>query len=79
MFSANTLPAPRTITDGSASLVFDPTLEYSTGQGVLFWRPPSCFSQWRPSSLVFDDVSYSCADQYMMAGNARRFRDRLTE
>ena len=32
----HTLPAPQIITDGSAPLVFDPTLKYSTEQVVLF-------------------------------------------
>ena len=43
---------------------------------MLFWQPPSCFSQWSPSSLVVDDVTYSCAKQFMMAENARLFQDR---
>ena len=46
------LPAPRIITDGSAPSVFDPTLEYSTEQVVLFWQPPACFSQWSPEITV---------------------------
>ena len=54
------------LTDGSAPSVFDPKLEYSTEQVVLFWQPPSCFSQWSPSSFVMDDMSYSCAEQFMM-------------
>ena len=62
----STLPPPHTATaatDGSAPSAFDPTLEYSTEQAVLFWQPPSSFSQWSPSSFVVDDVSYSCAEQ----------------
>ena len=39
------LPAPQTIIDGSAPSVFDPTLEYSTEQVVLFWQSPSYFLQ----------------------------------
>ena len=53
---SRTLPAPQMLTDGSAPSVFDPKLEYSTEQVVLFWQPPSCFSQWSPSSFVVDDV-----------------------
>ena len=54
---SSTLPALSNITDGSAPSVFDPTLEYSTEHVVLFWHPPSCFSQWFSLSFVADDVS----------------------
>ena len=64
------LPAPQIITDGSAPSIFDPTLEYTTEQVVLFWQPPSCFSQWSLSSFVVDDVSYSCVKQFMTAEKA---------
>ena len=70
---------PQIITDGSAPSVFDPTLEYSTEHVVLFWQPPSCFSQWSPSSFVVDNVSYSYAEQFMMAEKACLFQDRRTE
>ena len=50
---------------------FDPSLEYSTDNVVLFWQPPSCSSQWSPSSFVVDGVSYFCAEQYMMVEKAR--------
>ena len=76
---STTLPAPKIITDGSAPSVFDPTLEYSTEQVVLFWQPPSCFSQCSPSSFVVDNVSYSYAEQFMMAEKACLFQDRRTE
>ena len=76
---SSTLPAPQILTDGSAASVFDPKLEYSTEQVVLFWQPPSCFSQWSPSSFVVDDVSYSCAEKFMMAEKARLFQDRRAE
>ena len=46
---------------------------------MLFWQPPSCFSLWSPSSFVVDDVSYSCAEQFMMAEKARLFQDRRAE
>ena len=73
------LPAPQILTDGSALSVFDTTLEYSTEQVVPFWQPPSCFSQWSPSSFVVDDVSYSCVKQFLMAEKARLFQDRRAE
>ena len=46
---------------------------------MLFWQPPSCFSQWSPSSFVVYDVSYSCAEQFMMAEKVRLFQDRCAE
>ena len=50
-------------------------LEYSTDNVVLFWQPPSYFSQWSPSSFVVDGVSCSCAEQFMMAEKARLLKD----
>ena len=41
---------------------------------MLFWQPPSEFSQRSPSSFVVDNVSYSCAEQFMME-KARLFQD----
>ena len=61
---SSTLAAPQILTDGSAPSVFDPKLEYSTEQVVLFWQTPSCFSEWSLSSFVVDDVSYSCEEQF---------------
>ena len=46
---------------------------------MLFSQPPSCFSQWSPSSSVVDDVSYSCADQFIMPEKARLFQDHHAE
>ena len=66
---------PNTASDGLAQSAFDPSLEYSTENVVLFWQPPSYFLQWSPSSFVVDGVSYSCADQFMMAGKARHYKD----
>ena len=66
---------PNTASDGLAPSTFDPSLEYSADKLVLFWQPPSFFSQWSPSSFVVDDVSYSCAEQFMMAEKARRLND----
>ena len=66
---------PNTTSNGLAPSAFDPFLEYSTGKVVLFWQPPSYFLQWSPSSFVVDGVSYSSAEQRMMAKKARRFKD----
>lgn len=45
---------------------------------VLFWRPPAVFSQWTPSTFTVDGVTYSCAEQFMMAEKARLFGDETT-
>ena len=37
--------------------------------------PRPLFSQWSPSSFVVDGVSYSCAEQFMMAEKAKLFKD----
>ena len=62
-------------TDELAPSAFDPSLEYSTDNVVLFWHSPSYFSQWSPSPFVVDGVPYSCAEQFMMAEKARLFKD----
>ena len=67
---------PNTASEGLAPSVFDPSLEYPTDNVVLFWQPPSYFSQWSPSLIVVDGVSYSCAEQFMMAEEVRLFKDR---
>ena len=36
---------------------------------------PPLLSQWSPSSFVADDVSYSCAEQYVMAEKARLLQE----
>ena len=77
MFSEKHPPPTHTATaatDDSATCVFDPTPEYSTERMVLFWQPPSYFSQWPPSSFIVDDASYSCPEQHMMAEKARPFQ-----
>ena len=66
---------PNTASDGLAPSTFDPPLGYSKDKVVLFWQPPSFFSPWSPSSFVVDDVSYSCAGQFMMDEKARRSKD----
>ena len=54
---------------------FDPSLEYSTDKVMLLWQPPSYFPLWSPSSFAVNDVSCSCAEQYMMAEKTRLFQD----
>ena len=66
---------PSTASDGLASSAFDPSLEYSRDYVVLFWQPLSYVLQWSPSSLVVDGVSYSRAEQVMVAEKARLFKD----
>lgn len=36
---------------------FDARQEYEVSGAVLFWQPPSVFSQWTPSTFVIDEVS----------------------
>lgn len=50
---------------------------------LLFWGHAeshgrvtrACLSQWYPARFTVDGVDYTTAEQYMMAGKARRFRD----
>ncbi len=44
-----------------------------TDDFVLFWRGP--FSQWYESQFVVEDVTYNCAEQFMMAQKALFFDD----
>ena len=64
---------PSSASDGLARSGFYPSLEYSADNVMLFWQPPSYCSQWSPSSFVVDGVSYSCAEQFVMAEKARLF------
>ena len=61
--------------EGSPSSNFNPTREYFTANVVLFRQPPYILSQRTASAFVVDDVSYSCAEQFMMAEKARFFHD----
>ena len=54
-------------------------MSISTEQVVLFLQSPSYFSQWSPSSFIVDDVSYSCAEQFMTVEKARLFQNRRAE
>ncbi|CAB1101426.1 unnamed protein product [Ectocarpus sp. CCAP 1310/34] len=42
---------------------------------VFFWQSPSPFSQWTPSTFVFDGVVYSCAERFFAATKARLVED----
>ena len=42
----------------------------------LFWRGP--FSQWHTSPFKLNDISFSCAEQYMMYQKAMLFGDNDT-
>ena len=56
----------------------DGSLTYMNDEVVLFWQPPSGFSQWTLSPFTVDLVEYSCAEQFMMASKARLFGDDST-
>lgn len=58
--------------------------EGQTYKFLFFWghTPPadgiinqSCLSQWWMADFIVDGVTYSCAEQYMMAEKARLFQD----
>ena len=53
----------------------DPSLTYISDDVVLFWQPPSVFSQWTISPFTVDLVDYTCAEQYMMASITHLFGD----
>lgn len=40
---------------------------------IFFWG--GTFSQWCPSPIVIDGVTYNCTEQYMMAKKALMFND----
>ena len=55
---------------------YDPSLTYISDDVVLFWQPPSAFSQWAISPFTVDLVdSTSSAEQYMVASKARLIGD----
>jgi len=49
---------------------------------VFFWKPgehpEDCLGQWQPSVFHGQHLTYSCAEQYMMAEKARVFGDEQT-
>ena len=56
-----------------AYAAYDASLTYIRDNVVLFWHPPSAFSQWTPSLFTVDLVEYNSAEQFMMASKARLF------
>ena len=44
-----------------------------TEQFTFFWNGP--FSQWHPSVFTINDVTFTCAEQYMMYEKAMVFED----
>ena len=58
-----------------AYVAYDASLTYISDDVVLFWHPPSDFSQWTRSPFTEDLVEYNCAEQFMMASKARLFGD----
>ena len=59
----------------NAYTAYDASLTYISDDVVLFWHPPSAFSQWTVSPFTVDLVEYNCAEQFMMASKARLFGD----
>ena len=58
-----------------AYAAYDASLTYISDDVVLFWHPPSVFSQWTLSPFTVDLVEYNCAEQFIMASKARLFGD----
>ena len=54
---------------------YDPSLTYISDDLVLFWQPPSVFSQWTISPFTVGLVDYTCAEQFIIASKARLFGD----
>jgi ribA/ribD-fused uncharacterized protein len=56
-------------------------LKKMTQSGIIcFWRPHELhgeFSQWYKSPFVIDNITYSCAEQYMMYQKAILFGDTI--
>mmetsp|Transcript_6841 Transcript_6841/g.9575 ORF Transcript_6841/g.9575 Transcript_6841/m.9575 type:complete len:212 (+) Transcript_6841:96-731(+) len=50
-------------------------ISIETETAIFFWKPPSIFSQWTPSPFTVDNITYSCAEQFMMAQKANLFGD----
>ncbi|CAB1107716.1 unnamed protein product [Ectocarpus sp. CCAP 1310/34] len=60
----------------SEGVDYDAAQEYSNSDVALFWKSPSPFCQWTPSTFVVGGVSYVCAEQFFAAEKARLFGDR---
>ena len=58
-----------------AYAAYDTSLTYISDDVVLFWHPPSVFSQWTLSPFTVDLVEYNCAEQFTRASKARLFGD----
>ena len=54
-----------------AYVAYDASLTYISDDFVIFWHPPSVFSQWTLSPFTVDLVEYNCAEQFMIASKAR--------
>ena len=67
--------SPSFVPLGHAYAACDASLTYVSDDVVLFWHPPSAFSQWTLSPFTVDLVEYNCAEQFMMASKARLFGD----
>ena len=62
----------------TAAGLYDGSLTYMNDEVVLFWQPPSVFSQWTLSPFTVNLVEYNCAEQFTMASKARLFGDDST-
>ena len=62
----------------TAAGIYDGSLAYINDDVVVFWQPPSVFSEWTLSPFTMDLVEYSCAEEFMMASKARLFGDDST-
>ena len=54
------------------------TEENCTQDCALFWKPPSCFSQWIPSGFAVEGISSSYAEHYSAAEKSRLLGDHRT-
>ena len=62
----------------TAAGIYNGSLTYMNDDVVLFWQPPTFFSQWTLLPFTVNLVEYSCAEQFMMASKARLFGDDST-
>jgi len=58
-----------------AATAYNAGREFSSAGVVLFWKPPSCFSNWTPSSFTVLGTRYESGEQYFMSEKARLFGD----